>query len=175
MRKILSILILALFIITLLPVVKASPLTQILIGDDAVGDNTRSIVAYTRYGNYMIYGYILRNGQIKLVVVDSNGQIVMNKDLPVSAKIADDRFTYLDLDANETGILIAYYDTGDDVSLYWVGFDGSERNLGKFARTTDIEEAPVVRVLFTFMLPVLSTTTKTMLYGDAYCPYAYIM
>ncbi len=145
------------------PLAQASPLTQYYIGGDAAYEST---IAYTTYGNYAIYGYTLAgSGNIVIVVVDNTSSIVLKKTLPVSA---EDYYKYvaIDLDANDTGILVAYRTSGADVYLYWVGFDGSEVDLGALASTSNYEGLPIVKYGNGYwLLAYVDDTTDTLVVG----------
>ncbi len=143
MRKLLLLFItLALILSIIPPITTAAPLTQYYINGGAVYSST---IAYATYGNYAIYGYILYgSGNIALAVVDNTGSLILNKQLYVSGETYY-KYVSMDLDANDTGILIVYRDDNADIRMYWVDYSGTEKDLGLVAGTSDYEGLPVVK------------------------------
>ncbi|OYT40525.1 MAG: hypothetical protein B6U89_01890 [Desulfurococcales archaeon ex4484_58] len=142
MRKTLSLPILVFMLLSIIvPLANASPLTQYQVNKDA---NNRSIVAYTVHGNYMIYAYGMGSAggyDIALLVVDNNGNIVLSET--IAANVA---YGVLDMDANDTGILIAYhYFTNREIYLLWVYYNGTVVDLGYLTSTSTDEDNPIVK------------------------------
>ncbi len=141
MEKLLTLLLIIVFTLSIIPVIPmAKPLTTNYISKLAADT---SLIAYMTYGNYAIYVYGMGSSggyDIQVVVVDNNGNIVLNKT--VSADVA---YGEVDASANDTGILIAYhYYTGHDIYLVFVKYDGTVVDIGKITNTAATEEDPVV-------------------------------
>ncbi len=135
-----------LIIMSIMPVIPlASPLSAYYINGEP---KNNAIIAYTSTGTYNVYVYSVyydrySGNPIVVVVTDNAGNIVLNKTISLSVD-----YGVLDMDANDTGVLIAYYDYNGgnkDIHMVWVGYDGSTSDLGLITNDGAAEENPVVK------------------------------
>ncbi len=143
MKKPLLILLVVFLTISMIPPITiAAPKTMYRIN---YAPNNPSIVAYTTYNNYIIYAYGMGSSggyDIELLIVDNNGNIVLNKT--VSANVA---YGNMDIAANDTGVFIAYQYyvyRAHDIQLVFIDYSGNVRYDQRLAYTDAVEENPVV-------------------------------
>ncbi len=143
MKKLVYLLLLSTLFLSMIPVIPyANPMSTTYVDDEA---SNEEIVAYTNYGSYSIYGYITVKYTIRLLILDDHGSIVLNNEYDLDIDISHEN-SGIDLDANDTGVLIAYKTiTNDNIGLLWVNYDGTYSDLGVVEDTPTIEVNPIVK------------------------------